>query len=406
MQRSTVVYGPGGSGKHTALNHLYQRWQHEYLFVTWTPSGPDTTWAGDNLDIPLFLSIRTAVAHRMLEIVADHPSLLAGLTTLCREFLRWLFEVTLPERQRLVKRRLIAGLDQLFTEQEAKQLYSDFGTDSVRSQLDEMVILAGELGFLKIVLFYVAPAAMTQNHLHMVEQLLGWLDLWQRPDHNFLLKAALPASVLEAARFQQVAHDRIEFRRLRWTQSACLQIVEAWLARESGQEALSLSAVADASLLTAAESCLHDISGEYLPIDCKILAQSLVDLYTLRGRRLSARDDTAGLRRRLYHRLAPLEIDEEGVLRGVRRLKVRDTPLLVLSTLARSARTDSNDTRKALLEITGSENNLHKQISELRKAVEPLPPGSRDWVYICNGPDGNYRLDGISTSQPVRNQSV
>ncbi len=49
---------------------------------------------------------------------------------------------------------------------------------------------------------------------------------------------------------------------------------------------------------------------------------------------------------------------------------MRETPLLVLSTLARSARTDSNDTRKALLEITGSENNLHKQISELRKAVE------------------------------------
>lgn len=249
-----VVYGPLGSGKHTALNHLYQRWQHEYLFVTWTPSSPDTTWAGDDLDIPLFLNIHTAVDHRTLEIVADHPSLLAGLTTLCREFLSWHFEVTLPEPQLLVKRRLIAGFDRIFVEQAAKQLYSAFGTDSVRSQLDEMVILTGELSFPRIVLFYVAPAAMTQNHLLMVRQLLGWLDLWQRPDHNFLLKVALPAAVLETARFQQVAHNRIEFCRLRWTQSACLKIVDAWLAREIGQEALSLPAVTDASLLTAAES--------------------------------------------------------------------------------------------------------------------------------------------------------
>jgi hypothetical protein len=220
-----------------------------------------------------------------------------------------------------------------------------------------------------------------------------------------LLKAALPAAAVETAQLQGTAHERLEFRRLRWTQELCIQVAVHWAVEEGYLPSPSLTSVADPALLDAAAAFLSDIRGEFLPGDWIILIESLLDLHTLRRRPLSAGTDTADLRRRVYRGLAPLQIepDGSGVRRGVRHLKVRETPLGVLRELLCL---QSSDTRDALRKLVGSDNNLHKQISELRKAVEPLPHGSRDWVYICNSADGNYILEGIDPSAVVRSQSV
>jgi hypothetical protein len=210
---------------------------------------------------------------------------------------------------------------------------------------------------------------------------------------------------VEAAQLQETAHERLEFRRLHWTQEQCLEVAVAWAAEQGYLSSPSLTAVAEPAILATATAFLMDIRGEFLPGDLIIFIETLLDLHALRGRPISVEKDIADLRRRVYRQLAPLQVepDGSGVRRGVRHLRVREAPLSVLRELLRL---QSSETREALRKLLGSDNNLHKQISELRKAVEPLPEGSRDWVYVCSGADGNYILEGIHASSVVRSQSV
>jgi hypothetical protein len=130
------------------------------------------------------------------------------------------------------------------------------------------------------------------------------------------------------------------------------------------------------------------------------VGELLRDLGDDRQRTLTAAQDGAGIRRRLYHHLAPLQIeaDRSGVRRGCRHIHLSGLPLDVLSILQQA--TDS-ETNKALINLTGTKGNLYKQISKLREAVEPLPPGSSDWVYIRTLGESNYVLEG---AMPVRTQ--
>lgn len=389
-QRSVVVYGPQGSGKAAAMNFLQQRWRQQVLIVPWEPADPPFA-KDENVLAAVHQSILAAVANQMVDELEGQPHVLGQLPLLCQEFLRWLLVQGLSARSLQVKQRLIPELRDLFDIQEQKDIYADHGGDSVRSQVDEMVVLAHELGYQRIFLFYQAAEFLPSPALQRLAALVGWRKLWQQ--RNFLFKAALHTAVVDQGQLIAKAQGRMEFHRLKWLAAEFRQAADAWIAAISQDAVPSLEAIAEPPILDAAANHLQDIRGEWLPADSKGLAELLLDLHTIRRRRLTYDQDGSELRRYVYRRLAPLRIaaDGTGVCRGTRYIKVREQPLRVLDLLAQI---HSGDTRQALLAVTGSQANLHKQISELRKAIEPVPTGSRDWVYICNSTEGNYVFEG------------
>lgn len=381
---------------------LQKRWQAQVLFVPWDPAEPVCV-EGENVPMAVHRSIRAAMAHQVVDEVENQPHLLAEMSTLCKEFLRWLLVHGLTPRSLQVKQRLIPALGAILEEQLDKDLYTDYSADSVRSQVDEMVLLAQELGYQKVCLFYQGAETLPPPIMLRLVALVAWRELWQQ--RNFLFKAALHTAVVEQGQLITKAQDRMEFRRLKWSLADSCQVADVWAGALSGGAVASLEAIVEPALLDVAIAYLQDIRDEHLPADYKELAQLMLGLYSVRSRRLNCNQDESELRRYIYRNLAPLCIvaNGTGVRRGTRFIKVREQPLRVLEQLAHI---HSGDTRQALLALTGSQNNLHKQISELRKAIEPLPDGSRDWVYVCNTTEGNYVFEGLVEREPVRKQAV
>lgn len=383
LQRSVIVCGGVGSGKSTALDAMQHALAADALFVPWDPAHVGAC-PQERLDAALYAGLCSAVGNRVAELVRDAPARFAALSRTSREFVRWLLERSLPVRRRTVLGELVPDLGAILADTTYRNPYPDHDAESIRGALDEMVLVARVYGQQKIVLLYDAPDSLAPQEMAVLTHLVGWRDLWQQRD--ILLRAALTISHPAERELADHARGRITFCRLRWEPEQCVRLVR-------------LDEFAAPDLCLSLRAMLYDIYDEHTPGKWLWLGAIVRDYHAWRGRTLTQAEDLDDLRRRVYHKLAPLRIDSDrGVVwRGERPLPVRPLPLSVLVKLAGLP---SGQTHDALLNITGSEANLHKQVSELRKAIEPLPPGSRAWVYVCSGGQGNYFLD--ANAQVVR----
>lgn len=397
MERSVVVFGAKGSGKRVALECMAARSQDMALLVTWTPSLVDARLL-PTPQVAVFASIRTAIVQGAVDLVRSQPQLLSDLSSVSQECMRWLLEKSFSNRRLRTLSGIIPELGSLLSSPYT-DLYPDYDPDSVRCQIDEMILLANELGRRKIIVVLYAEDSLTLHARKLIALLFGWRDLWQQSD--LLLKAALPETLVRDEDLLSHARGRMVFLRLSWSLEQCMAVARLWTLNTGLPRVESLTDLADRALLDEIAGIIDDIRSEPLPADWKQISELLCRLHASRGRILCPALDGIELRRHLYHSLAPLQMepDQTTVRRGRHSICLRDQQLRVLGVLWRMR---SGDTRAALLQLAGSIGNLHKQISELRREIEPYPHARGEWVYICNAGDGNYVLEGVIGEAPVR----
>lgn len=390
MDRSVVVFGRPGSGKQTAFEQMLARCADRVLLVPWQ-AGPVAV--APTPQVAVYVAVRSAVAQAFVNVIRTQTSKLASLSVDGREFLHWLLAVSYEPRRLRTLARVIPELD-LLLGTPPEDLYTDFSADSIGFQVDEMVLLAQELGYERIVIHCHVDGVLPPSACEPLQLLFAWRALWEQ--RGFLLKAALPQNIVEEYDLMRYARGRVSFLRMEWELHQCVAVADAWASHGSPQP-VALAALLEPPLFDSIVAILEDIDGEHLPAGWKLVGELVRNLYLERRRKLLLNSEGSWLRRRLYHRLAPLiiEPDRSGVRRGSRYIRLSGQPLRVLEVLLRY---HSDETRAALLEITTTENNMYRQIKNLRDAIEPLPHHAGEWVYVCNAGNGNYVVEGSTVS--------
>ena len=398
MERSVVVFGRPGSGKQTALGQMLARCADRTLLASW-PVESLAAASAPTPQIAVYVAVRSAVAQALVNVIRTQTHKLTSLSADGREFLHWLLAASYEVRRLRTLARLAPELDELLSAA-PEELYTDYGADSVRFQVDEMVLLAQELGYERIIIHCHVEADVPSSACEPLQLLFAWRDLWEQ--RRFLLKAALPQSIVEEYDLMRHARGRVPFLRMEWEIRQCVALADAWASYGSPQP-LALATLLDPPLFDSIVAMLEDIDGEHLPASWKLVGELARNLYLDGRRRLSLESEGSLLRRRLYHRLAPLRIepDRSGVRRGRRYIQLGGQPLRVLEVLLRVR---SDETRNALLEVTGTENNMYRQIKNLRDAIEPFPHRAGEWVYVRNAGNGNYVVEGAAAASQVRSQ--
>jgi hypothetical protein len=146
--RSVVVFGAPGCGKETAIEQMKLRCGQDVLFAAWG-SSPLEASADATPEIKAYMAVCTAVAEAVVARVRAQPQWAAQLSDDSREFLRWLLEQSLEPRRRRVLLRVAPALTAVAA-MPYTDLYADYDADSVRCQVDEMIVLARELGAQRI----------------------------------------------------------------------------------------------------------------------------------------------------------------------------------------------------------------------------------------------------------------
>ncbi len=398
MTRSVVVFGHPGSGKQTAFEQMLARCTEHTLLVPW-PTGPLTAASAPTPQIAVYVAVRSAVAQAFVDVIRTQTYKLSALSDDGREFLHWLLTASYDARRRRTLGRLAPELGELLAAP-PEALYTDYGADSIRFQVDEMVLLAQELGYARIVIHCHVEGDLPPSACEPLQLLFAWRDLWEQ--RRFVLKAALPQRIVEKYDLMRHARGRVPFLRMEWEIVQCVAVADAWASYGSPQP-LALATLLEPPLFDSVAAMIEHIDGEHLPAGWKLVGELARDFYLDRRRQLSLESEGSLLRQRLYQHLAPLRIEPDrlGVWRGRRYIPLSGQPLRVLEVLVRA---DSDETRDALLAVTGTENNLYRQIKNLRDAIEPLPQRAGEWVYVRNAGNGNYKVEGATAVSPVRSQ--
>lgn len=387
LSRSVIVSGCAGSGKSVAAAALVRETAGRSLIIEYPPAywpGGKHAWLTEGNHLRQMMA---CAANRVRELLSSQPDLLAGLTVVKQEFLRWLIQKHLDERAlpRLADKIKSPDSQPLFN-LPFKDIYSTDSTPAhAKGQIEELVDLVEGLGFETVIVLIDLPE--TNSQLEGVAGLFEWLELLQHP--GFTIKTTLPETAVEGARISDEVRGRITITPLLWSRKTCQMVANRHLRAAIPSQRRELADLAVSSLLDELAAEVEKLFDQPTPRGWMALAAALLESYATTNKPL-ANADRDKVVCAFYAKCAPLRLDRsrQGVWRGPQFIALDDQPFRFLEVLWEAG--DSSTTMNALLEIAGSKENVNTLASRVRKKIEPVP---KTPIYFHNERGQGYRLD-------------
>lgn len=395
-----IVTGGPGSGKSVALAALAEREKAESFVIPYPPERwPGAAGALLRSDPSHLAQMMTTAAREIRDYLDRHLGQLAGLTSLQREFVRWLMERV--GRKRAYYRWLDAlpeELSELFqSTPDVDELYSTTSDPAdVQGQIEELVQLVRAFGFQRVVFTVDVPAQIDSQQAKKLADLFGWLDLTYHP--GFALVAAVPLDIVREGEVIERARGRVSVILLDWTVAECQLLAERHiqlaLAEQDGEHPLATYATPE--LLDEMGGTIQKEFGSPTPAGWVALAETLLFLVQRMTNPLSPplTPKQASKVKQAYfqrHMLLHMDVAKHGVWRGPRFIAVDEQPLHFLRLLHHRAGKPINWDDEELQFVAGSPANVHSIASRLRATIEPSP---KQWVYVLNSRGaGGYWLE-------------
>lgn len=393
-EASAVLVGPAGSGKSTAVAALQHKLNEQTLLIPYPPQhwpGGSRPWVPGANHLSQILAAAATEVSRQL---SEKPELYTAVSKndLLYEFLNWLVEKHLGRR---ALARLYQRLRQLisppsFPEPSDDLYVTTAGQAEVWNLLDELVSLAKALGYSRIMLVFDLNEAEARAHLGDLGRLFGWLDLFEYPE--FMIRAAIPNSVAKQLNLLQGGNGRLPIIRLRDDEAIRKQIIKQYLQVATSGVYESLDGLVETAVLNRAASEIETLYGTQAIAGWLQWAETILDMNT-RNNPLENLDKIVSY---FYQRHIPLQLENShfGVWRGPQFISLDQQPYELLKKLFYLK---GQPNAAVLKSAAGSQANLNKLASRLRKEIEPIPEEN---IYLQNRRDRGYWLENFLLETP------
>jgi hypothetical protein len=382
-----IIDGDPGSGKSVALAALRRRTATVAFHVAYPPSrwpgAPQALLRDESSHLAQMMACAGLTLRDYLQTKPEQAALLSSLQ---REFLRWLLQRYLGGRAyHVMTHRLPHELAEAFRAVVFEDLFPTLENPlDVQGQIDELVCLVETLGFKRLLfLVDIDTPDKSSNLISGLPDLFGWLELMHHP--GFVLVAAVPTSILQESQSELRARHRVRHVSLSWTVEQCRQIAIKHIAQALGQLEVNLADYIEERLIEEVTIVIEREYGASVPGAWVALAETILHLthHKIMPTPLKL-SDLLQLQHAYYARHFPLRLDIErlGVWRGPRFLHLDQRPFDFLTLLFQRRGTPANYEDSDVRLTVGSANNMHSMASRLRKVIEPVSDFQP--VYLIN----------------------
>jgi hypothetical protein len=388
-EASAVLVGQAGSGKSTAVAALQHKLNEPTLLIPYPPKhwpGSSSPWVPDGSHLSQILA---AAATEVTRQLGDKPELFTAIfqNELQYDFLNWLVEKHLGRR---ALARLYQRLRQLTPPPSLPEPSPDIYDTTARyadlwNLLDELVGLTQTLGYSRTLLILDLNEAEAEAHLGDLGRLLGWLDLFEYPE--FAIRAAIPTSAAKQLNLLQADNGRFPVIRLQNNETTTKQIIRLHLQVSTNGAHDSLEEIAETAVLDRAAVEIEKLYGTQAVAGWLQWTETLLDT-KIQRKSLEKLNEVVFY---FYQRHIPLQLETTrfGVWRGPQFISLDQQPYELLKKLF-ALRGQPN--AAALKSVAGSQANLNKLTSRLRKEIEPIPEEN---LYLHNRRDRGYWLENF-----------
>jgi hypothetical protein len=331
------------------------------------------------------------IAHFVTEELRLHPELLARLTPANHEFLVWLLRQYLGRRQsetwlQFLRTRLAADAWQALSDKanthQLDHLYGDTVAE-LYGQIEECLEIAQHLDwkgiYARIDVNWADWVARTPDERKALaagaKQILTSLTPLQRA--GFGIKMGLHSNLLSLHETRDLVRGRAVVTAYEWAPDQLTHIVDQLIRLATGGQ-LDSQALLPADIWETFAKDVRAIWDAMGPAAAAVIASQLLEART---QSLERREQV--VRRNLYRHSAMLHLDRDMsqrlVWRGMTPIVLDDTPFRVFELLWRHRGDPVSN--EALLDITGTIDNLNQNISRIRRAIEPFKE-DKSYIYV------------------------
>lgn len=387
---SAVLIGGSGSGKSTAIATLYTTLAESTLLIPYLPHHwPSGTrpWVPKGNHLSQILAAAAAeISHKL----SQTPEL---YTDVChnkhqQQFFFWLVEKYLSRRA-LVRllHRLRQSLDlPIAIPDTPESLYETTTHETdVWNQLDELVSLAQMLKFEQIIVTIDLNEMEAKSLQEDLRNLFGWLDLFEYPE--FVIRAAIPQSVVQSLRLAQQINGRLELITLSPTDPIIQNIVSRHLRVSTYGAYSQLHELVSPAILQRVQTEIQQLYNGPAVAGWLQWTEALL----ITANQQIPMNNLEQITLNFYRHHMPLRLDtiQPGVWRGPQFIRLDQQLYEFLGQLFALQGQPNLD---LLQDFAGSKEYLNKLASRLRKEIEPL---SGDNIYLQNRRDQGYWLENF-----------